>query len=114
MLCYSPLQIFTLVEIHLCQDTSHIVRKAGAYLARSIFLSGNNENDRIPPWIPEDILRDLNRLLTTRRSIEKDASVQEQIEAALAQLDLCTRNTVFLKPDSPSTLVKQIRILNPP
>ncbi|CAH8834038.1 unnamed protein product [Trichobilharzia szidati] len=106
-------EIFTLIEIHLCQDTSHIVRKAAAYLARSIFVCGNDENARIPSWIPEDILRDLNRLLSTRRSIEKDASVQEQIEAALAQLDLCTRNTVFLKPDSPSTLVKQIRILNP-
>ncbi|KAH8868437.1 Transport and Golgi organization protein 6-like protein [Schistosoma japonicum] len=105
-------EIFSLIEFHLSQDVSNIVRKASAYLARSLFMSETGING-LPVWVPADVIRDLHRLLSTRRTVEKDSSVQEQIESALAQLDLCTRNTVFLKPDSPSSLVKQIRILNP-
>ncbi|VDO50885.1 unnamed protein product [Schistosoma margrebowiei] len=105
-------EIFLLIEFHLSQDVSIVVRKASAYLARSLFLPETSTTE-LPPWIPSDVIRDLHRLLSTRRIIEKDSSVQEQIESALAQIDLCTRNTVFLKPDSPSNLVKQIHILNP-
>ncbi|CAH8639165.1 unnamed protein product [Heterobilharzia americana] len=105
-------EIFSLIEFHLSEDLSNVVRKSAAYLARSIFLSDVG-SDSLPSWIPPDVIRDLNRFLSTRRIIEKDVSVKEQIEAALAQLDLCTRNSVFLKPDSPSSIVKQIRILNP-
>ncbi|KAK4474847.1 hypothetical protein MN116_001961 [Schistosoma mekongi] len=105
-------EIFLLIEFHLSQDISNIVRKASAYLARSLFISETGASG-LPAWVPADVIRDLHRLLSTRRTVEKDSSVQEQIESALAQLDLCTRNTVFLKPDSPSNLVKQIRILNP-
>lgn len=101
-----------LIEFHLSQDVSNVVRKASAYLARSLFLPETSTTE-LPPWIPSDVIRDLHRLLSTRRIIENDTSVQEQIESALAQIDLCTRNTVFLKPDSPSNLVKQIHILNP-
>ncbi|CAH8663149.1 unnamed protein product [Schistosoma curassoni] len=105
-------EILLLIEFHLSQDVSNVVRKASAYLARSLFLPETSTTE-LPPWIPSDVIRDLHRLLSTRRIIEKDTSVQEQIESALAQIDLCTRNTVFLKPDSPSNLVKQIHILNP-
>ncbi|KAH9592081.1 transmembrane and coiled-coil domains-containing protein 7 [Schistosoma haematobium] len=105
-------EILLLIEFHLSQDVSNVVRKASAYLARSLFLPETSTTE-LPPWIPCDVIRDLHRLLSTRRIIEKDTSVQEQIESALAQIDLCTRNTVFLKPDSSSNLVKQIHILNP-
>ncbi|CAH8588262.1 unnamed protein product [Schistosoma turkestanicum] len=104
-------EVFSLIEFHLSRDVSNLVRKASAYLARSLFLSETSISG-LPSWIPADLLRDLNRLLSTRRIIEKDPSVQEQIESALAQLDLCTREAVFLKPDSPSNLIKKIHILN--
>ncbi|CAH8663374.1 unnamed protein product [Dicrocoelium dendriticum] len=100
--------IFALIELHLAQDPSPSVRSAAANLARSLFLE-----DTIPDWLNQDVLRDLNRLLSARSKVEKDEQVLEQVEAALGELDKCVRSSLFSKTLSPEQLVKEIRVLRP-
>ncbi|KAF8563437.1 hypothetical protein P879_04907 [Paragonimus westermani] len=101
-------EIFALIEFYLSQDPSASVRQASANLARSLLLDEN-----LPDWLPPDVLRDLNRLLSSRAKIERDPSVLEQIEAALGELDKCARNSLFFKPLSVENLVKKIHISKP-
>ncbi|GAA27667.2 transmembrane and coiled-coil domain-containing protein 7 [Clonorchis sinensis] len=101
-------EVFCLIEVHLTQDHSPSVRQAAANLARAFFLE-----EQLPDWLAPDVIRDLNRLLSNRSKIERDPCVLEQIEAALGQLDKCTRSSVFLKPLTPESLLKEIRISRP-
>ncbi|OON19260.1 HEAT repeat protein, partial [Opisthorchis viverrini] len=101
-------EIFYLIELHLTQDHSPSVRQAAANLARAFFLE-----EQLPDWLAPDVIRDLNRLLSNRSKIERDPCVLEQLEAALGQLDKCTRSSVFLKPLTPESLLKEIRISRP-
>ncbi|KAF5397490.1 Tetraspanin [Paragonimus heterotremus] len=101
-------EIFALIEFHLIQDSSASVRQASANLARSLLLE-----ERLPDWLAPDVLRDLNRLLSSRAKIERDPSVLEQIDAALGELNKCARNSLFSKPLSVESLVKEIRISRP-
>ncbi|KAF6776636.1 hypothetical protein AHF37_04233 [Paragonimus kellicotti] len=101
-------EIFALIEFHLIQDSSASVRQASANLARSLLL-----DEHLPDWLAPDVLRDLNRLLSSRAKIERDPSVLEQIEAALGELNKCARNSLFLKPLSVESLVKEIHISRP-
>lgn len=105
-------QLFSLIELHLVRDPEPCVRQAAANLARSLLIPVVRESG-LPVWLPPDLLRDLNRLLSGRVCAERDPGVREQIEAALGQLDLCVRSSLFRTPDTPQSLVKEIRVLRP-
>ncbi|VDD79866.1 unnamed protein product [Mesocestoides corti] len=107
-------EVFGAIENSLKHDTAPLVRKSAAYLARSLFVEAPRSNQLgLPRHIPEDLIRDIHRLLRDRLRIERDLEVLEQLEAAMAELDARTRASVFRRPDNVSDLVKEIRILRP-
>ncbi len=109
-------EVYIAVEDCLKHDTSPVARKAAAFLARSLFLASPAQGSLqsgLPAHLPPDLLRDIHRLLKDRLSIERDVEVLEQLEAALAELDARARSSLFVKPDTPESLIKEIRILRP-
>lgn len=93
-------------------DVSPVVRQSAAYLARSLVILVGASS--LFTLLPEDVLRDLHRLLTSRSSLERDHGVLEQIEAALGELSARTMSAIF--PDKRpglGDLVKEIRVLRP-
>ncbi|VDP89384.1 unnamed protein product [Echinostoma caproni] len=106
--------MFALIELHLTQDPEPCVRQAAANLARALLRPPEDtEQSNLSPWLAPDLLRDLNRLLSSRVRIERDLHVREQIEAALGQLDQCVRSSLFRPMDTPQSLVKEIRVIRP-
>ncbi|VDN15390.1 unnamed protein product [Dibothriocephalus latus] len=86
-------EIYGVLEKHLKHDPSPCVRKSAAFLATRGLFQGA-PGDPLPSFLPADVLRDVNRLLSDQSRVERDPSVLEQIEAALGQLharthDLC-------------------------
>ncbi|KAL7058615.1 hypothetical protein AAHC03_014047 [Spirometra sp. Aus1] len=105
-------EICGVIEDHLKHDSSPCVRRSAAFLAARGLFQGA-PGDPLPSFLPADVLRDVHRLLTDQSRIERDPSVLEQIEAALGQLHARTQSSVFLKPDSADSLVKEIHVIRP-
>ncbi|KAL5110321.1 hypothetical protein TcWFU_004893 [Taenia crassiceps] len=109
-------EIFEAMGSSLKHDSASIVRKSAAYLARSLFLTSPtlvSGRSGLPAYLPAVLIRDVHRLLRDRLAIERDDEVLEQLEAAMAELDACTRTAVFRPPDTVYDLVKEIRVLRP-
>ncbi|BHF70323.1 Transport and Golgi organization protein 6 [Sparganum proliferum] len=105
-------EICGVIEDHLKHDSSPCVRRSAAFLAARGLFQGA-PGDPLPSFLPADVLRDVHRLLSDQSRIERDPSVLEQIEAALGQLHARTQSSVFLKPDSADSLVKEIHVIRP-
>ncbi|VDM17148.1 unnamed protein product [Hydatigera taeniaeformis] len=108
-------EVYEVIEKTLKHDNAPIVRKSAAYLARSLFLTPKlmSHPSGLPAYLPDDLIRDVHRLLRDRLVIERDEEVLEQLEAAMAELDARTLTGVFRKQDTARDLVKEIRVLRP-
>lgn len=95
-------------------DSSALVRKSAAYLARGLFLTGAciSRRDQLAR-LPGEIVRDTHRLLKDRLLIERDETVLEQLEAAMFEVDACAREAAFRPANTRADLVKEIRVLRP-